>query len=264
MKKYFTLFSLSIQKQLDIRSEFFFERVRSLSVLFSLYFLWSAVLKGQKSVFGYEREQLLTYVVVMTLLRAWVLACVTDQIPGEISKGKISDVLLRPISHMYYWAMQDAANKVISVVSAVVEISIFVTLVSAPLYISKDALSWLLFFLSTLAGMVIYFQMSYMLGVVGFWSSATWGPRFCFEVILEFCAGAYFPIDVLPLWAQKILSYLPFPYLVFTPISIYLGRLSSSEIMSAFLHQFVWIGVLAVATRLLWRAGLSHYSAEGA
>src|SRR5690349_5401581 len=73
VNKYATLYGLSVQRQLEVRSDFLFERTRSISILVSLYFLWSALLANRSAAFGYERDQLLTYVFVMTILRAWVL-----------------------------------------------------------------------------------------------------------------------------------------------------------------------------------------------
>src|SRR5437868_5777522 len=120
MNKYLTLFGLSWQKQLEVRSDFLFERTRAFSILLSIYFLWSAVLTPGSHLFGYSRDQMLTYVLLMTFLRALVLGCVTDRIPMEIAKGTLSDILLRPISHLGYWATQDVANKSLNLISAVV------------------------------------------------------------------------------------------------------------------------------------------------
>ena len=263
MQKYLTLFSLSWQRHLEVRSDFFFERIRSLSIMVSLYFLWSALISYREGLLGYTRQQLLTYVLVMTLLRAFVLACVTDRIPTEISRGKISDILLRPLSYMGFWATQDAANKSLNLISAILEVLVFTFLVSAPFFVSTNPLLHLAFIATTLGAMVLYFQMSFLLGVMGFWTAQSWGPRFCFEIILEFCAGAYFPIDFLPRGVQLVLSVLPFPYLIFYPLSIYLGKATNQEILMCFLMQAIWIGFFVYLNRVLWRKGLKVYGAEG-
>ena len=263
LKKYITLFWLSWQRQLAMRSDFLFERARSLAIMLSVYYLWSALLENQTSVLGYSRQDLLTYVLLMTLLRAWVLGCVTDRIPMEIAKGKLSELLLRPMSHIGYWISQDCASKSLNVGFAVVEVSLFAWMVHAPLTAPAQIATWLWFALSVLGGMIMYFQMSYMLGVMGFWTAQSWGPRFCFEILLEFCAGAYFPIDVLPHAAQRVLMTLPFPYLVFVPSSIYLGRIQGGAIVSCLLHQVFWIVALSFGVNLFWKRGLRFYSAEG-
>ena len=263
MRKYWTLFTLSWQKQLEVRSDFIFERGRSIAVLLSLYYLWSALLENRPGIAGYSRPQMLTYVLVMTLLRAWVLACVTDRIPSEISRGKISELLLRPMPMFGYWATQDAASKVLNIGSAVLELAVFAALVHPPLLAPASAAAGLAFAGATIGGMIIYFEMSWLLGVVGFWTAQSWGPRFCFEIILEFCAGAYFPIDILPAPAQAVINRLPFPYLVFFPLQLYLGRTPASACLSVFAVQAFWIAALGAFGAFLWRAGLRHYAAEG-
>ena len=263
MNKYLTLFGLSWQRQLEVRSDFFFERTRSLSILLSLYFLWSALLVNRTDLLGYSRDQLLTYVLVMTLLRAFVLGAVTDRIPMEIAKGKLSETLLRPISHIAYWGVQDGANKALNLVSAVLELAIFIALVSAPLLAPGTLGAWAGFAAASLGGMILYFQMSYILGVLGFWTAQSWGPRFCFEIVLEFCAGAYFPIDLLPVAVQRVLNLLPFPFLIFYPVSIYLERTTGAAIAGVLATQAVWMIVLGFVARFLWRRGLRKYAAEG-
>jgi ABC-2 type transport system permease protein len=263
VKKYLTLFTLAWQKQLEVRSDFLFERVRSLCIMVSLYFLWSTLLQNQTSLWTYSKNDLLTYVFLMTFLRAWVLASVTYRMPVEIARGKISDLLLRPISPFAFWATQDAANKVLNVSSSILELALFSYFVSFPFVLPNDVSRWIGFIASTLLAIVMYFQMSYMLGSMGFWTSESMGPWFCFEVFMEFCAGAYFPIDLMPAVAQSFFKLLPFPYLVFYPISIFLGKLSGPEMVRCLAIQSFWIFVLGLGVRLVWRAGMRRFAAEG-
>src|SRR5262245_24434777 len=90
-------------------------------------------MKDRPHLLGYTKSDLVTYVFLMTLLRAWVLASVTDRIPTEITKGKLADILLRPISYLGYWATQDAANKSLSIISAILEISLLSFFIAVPL-----------------------------------------------------------------------------------------------------------------------------------
>lgn len=232
-------------------------------MLISLYFLWSAFLINRSSVMGYSRDQIFTYVFLMSLLRAFVLAAVTYRIPVEIAMGRLSDTLLRPISLTGFWATQDAASKTLHLVAAVFELSVFFALFRPPFYIATSVQAWAGFTLSTLGAMVLYFQMSYMLGVIGFWTGQSWGPFFLFETTLEFCAGSYFPIDVLPVALQKFLSFLPFPYLIYHPLSIYLGRETGSALLNTLVMQTVWMVILGIMSAVLWRKGLRRYAAEG-
>jgi len=261
--KYLAVVRIAWQRELEERLSFLLSRSRGVTVLFAVYFLWSALLGDRESVFQYVRSQILTYVLGMNILRALVLSSTTDTLPSEIAHGQLSDLLLRPIRPIGYWASRDVAAKGLQLSSAVVEVAVFALLASTPLYLPRRWLTWVAFLASLGGAMVLYFLMSYCLGLAAFWTSQSRGPRFCFDLILEFCAGAYFPIDVLSARWQAVLSSLPFPYLIFYPLNIYLERVGPGAIARTVCLQGVWIAVLWLLVSATWRRGMRTYAAEG-
>jgi ABC-2 type transport system permease protein len=252
------------RRELEESLTFVLSRSRGLAVLFSLYFLWSALLGHRESVFQYSRDQILTYVLGMNVLRALVLWSTTDRLASEIVHGQLSDLLLRPIRPIGYWAALDVAAKGLHLTSAIMEVALFVLLASTPLYLPHRFFTLAAFVVSLIAAITLYFLMSYCLGLAAFWTSQSQGPRFCFELVLEFCAGAYFPIDVLSSGWQVVLAALPFPYLIFFPLQIYLERVDGLVIARILCMQALWIGVLCLLVSFAWRRGLESYTAQGA
>jgi ABC-2 type transport system permease protein len=261
--KYLAVMKIAWRRELEERLSFILARSRGLTVLFSLYFLWSALLGNEESVFQYSRSQILTYVLGMNILRALVLWSATDNLPSEIVHGQLSDLLLRPIRPIGYWAARDVAAKGLQLSSAVVEVALFALVASTRLYLPHRLLTWVAFLASLGGAIVLYFMMSYCLGLAAFWTSQSRGPRFCFDLVLEFSAGAYFPIDVLSSGWQAFLSWLPFPYLIFYPLNIYLDRVGGAVIARTLCTQAVWIGVLWMMVNATWRRGMRTYAAEG-
>src|ERR1700752_5369824 len=94
MKKYWFVYSLYWQEGLQKRASFLMERFRSLVVLMSFYYLWSALLAHRTSFAGYGRSQMITYVLGMNILRSLVFAGSTDEIAWEINRGVLSGYLL--------------------------------------------------------------------------------------------------------------------------------------------------------------------------
>src|SRR5262249_31656567 len=113
------------------------------------------------------------------------------------------------------------------------------------------------------SAVILNFLLSFMVGCWGFWTAESGGARFCLELILEFSAGAFFPLDVLPTTIQAVLKHLPSPYLVFFPLNLFLERIPAAEIGAGFLTQALWILGLALLTRLVWIRGLRAYAAQG-
>ncbi|MBI3291545.1 MAG: ABC-2 family transporter protein [Elusimicrobia bacterium] len=263
LKKYRLAYSLAWQRELEYRSTFLMERVRSLTLLVSFYFLWTTLLAGRASFLQYSLSQILTYAFGMHLLRALVLSSRSWEVISEINSGRLSAYLLRPISHLGYWITQDLADKTMNLISAVLEILVLVTVLRAMLYLPHRLVTYLAFGLAILGAMTIYFLLSYLASAAGFWTSESGGPRFCFELFLEFTAGAFFPIDILPRTIQALFYALPSPYLVFFPLNVWLERLPPQAIVQGLAMQVVWVAALAWLVKVVWRRGLRLYGAEG-
>src|SRR5258706_16198720 len=241
MRKYWFIFSIYWQEGLTRRASFIMERFRALVVLISFYYFWSALLKNCTSFVGYDRTQMITYVLGMNVLRSIVFATRTEEIASEINHGRLSGYLLKPVNFMLYTLFRDLSEKSINLVSSIIEVFGLIFIFHIQLHWPPNLSSWLLFAASIAGATWLYFILSFMTGCWGFWTSESWGPRFLLELFLEFTAGAFFPLDVLPDLAQKIIKCFPSPYLVFFPLQIFLGKLNSYQIMNGFLTQLFWM-----------------------
>ena len=117
--------------------------------------------------------------------------------------------------------------------------------------------------LSISLGTILYFYFSVLMGCFGFWSNEIWGPRFVFYQLLSFFAGSLFPLDILPKNLYAVIEYLPFSYLLYFPIKIYLGDLSILMIIKGLLITGFWIGVMHLLVSRVWNKGLRIYTAYG-
>src|ERR1051325_3861296 len=263
MRKYWFIFSIYWQEGLSRRASFLMERFRSLVVLVSFYYFWSALLKHRTSFVGYNRTQMITYVLGMDILRSLVFATRTEEIDSEIKHGRLSSYLLKPVNFMFYTLFRDLSEKSINLLSAIIEVTGLTIIFHVHIQWPVNWQSMLLFCGTALGAMWLYFMLSFIVGCWGFWTAESWGPRFLLELILEFTAGAFFPLDVLPRVAQEVIKAFPSPYLVFFPLQIFLGKLNSQQIINGILTQAFWIICLSGLARLLWIKGMQVYSAVG-
>src|SRR5216683_5293868 len=260
MKKYWCVFAIYWQEGLSRRASFIMERFRALVVLVSFYYFWSALLKNRTSFAGYDRTQMITYVLGMNVLRSIVFATRTEEIASEINHGRLSGYLLKPVNFMFYTLFRDLSEKSINLVSSIIEVLGLMFIFGVKIHWPANFQSWLLFAASTLGATWLYFILSFMTGCWGFWTSEAWGPRFLLELFLEFTAGAFFPLDVLPQLAQQIIKSFPSPYLVFFPLQIFLGKLNQQQIIHGFLAQAFWILAISGLSRWVWIKGMENYS----
>jgi len=72
-----------------------------------------------------------------------------------------------------------------------------------------------------------------------------------------------FPLDILPPALTQALTYTPFPYQLFFPVSIYLGRTSGAMLWQGLLIQIFWVAAFYVLARVVWSRGIRKYTAVG-
>ncbi len=263
IRKYWFIYTLYWQEGLQQRASFFMERFRSLVVLLSFYSLWSALLKQNGSFATYGREAMITYVLGSSLLRSLVFASRTSEISSDINHGRLSGFLLKPVNFFSYTLFRDLSEKSINLLSAIIEV-VLLAWVFGVHFQWPTHLSYGFFFVCSLVfSVILYFLLCFMVGCWGFWTAESGGPRFLLELFLEFSAGAFFPLDILPYSIQHVLKMLPSPYLVYFPMQIFLERVSVVDILSGLRVQLFWIAVLALLARGFWVRGVELYGAEG-
>jgi ABC-2 type transport system permease protein len=241
-------------------------RVRNVLQIFLVFFLWSTIYADSGTqTFGYNRDKILTYVFGILLIRAFVLSARTVDVSGEISNGDLTNFLLKPINYFKYWFTRDISSKVLNLSFALIEALILYLILKPPFYIQTDPSTLFFFFISLCLAVLMFFCLLFLVNLITFWiPTGGWAAQFLVIVIFtEYLSGGIFPIDILPETIQNIIYTLPFPYLLFFPLQVYLGKLSSLEIIKGIGVSFFWVSLLAFLVSVVWKKGLKVYSAEG-
>lgn len=263
MKKYWLVVKNTWDEVFTYRLNFTMWRVRNILTFLTLYYLWYALLPEGSSLFGYNQSTILTYILGTALLQAIILSSRSYAIADEINQGNLSNYLLKPLSYFKYWFAKDLGDKAMNIAFASLELALLFIILHPPLMIQADIIILFFFFVTVLNAILIFFFFNIILGMIGFWSNEVWAPRFIFMVLLGFFSGGYFPLDILPQKAFSLFKALPFQYLLYFPLKIYLGQLSYLEIISGILISSLWIIVLYILIDKLWEKGLAVYTAQG-
>ena len=234
--------------------------------IFVVFFLWSSVFSDpSRELFGYNRDKILTYVFGILILRALVFSARTVDVSGEITSGNIMTNLLKPINYFKYWLTRDLSSKTLNIGFAAVETLILYYFLRPPFFVQTNLMFLTLFCISVVVAILMFFFLLMIVNLTGFWApDLGWAGKYLVIVILtEFLSGGVFPIDVLPQNLQQIIYALPFPYLLFFPLQVYLGKLTLESVFFGLLVAIIWLVFLTCSTRYLWHKGLKHYEAFG-
>ena len=262
-RKYIAVYTLSLQQELYQSATFLMDRARSITIVIAFFGFWSAVFKDRTELLGYTQTQMFTYVMGMNVLRALVFSDKTWEILREINTGKISAYLIRPISYLGYSISRDLADKTAQAVSSLLEITFAALILGITFYRPPSAIYFIYAFVAVLLAIILYFLMTYSVAALSFWTAESMGPRFCFELFVEFAAGAFFPLDILPPTLKRIFEIMPFASLLHFPLNVYLNRIHSEALMQGFCTQIFWILFFFILTRWIWNKGIKIYGADG-
>jgi len=69
--------------------------------------------------------------------------------------------------------------------------------------------------------------------------------------------------NILPHGLELALNCTPFPYLLYFPVSVYLGQVSGAELWRGLAIQAGWVALFYGLARWVWRSGIRTYTAVG-
>lgn len=263
MKKYWVTAKNTWTEMLNYRINFMVWRVRNVIQLLTMYFLWLAVLPQNTQIGNYSQSLMLTYILGTSFISSVVLSSRTQEIGENINKGDLSIFLIRPINYFIFWFFRDIGDKSMNVIFSISELFLIFIILRPPFFIQTNLFFLSLFFSSIILAVFLHFFISSILGVIGFWTQEIWAPRFIFYVLISFFAGWLFPLDLLPKHIFSFFELLPFTYLLYFPLKIYLGQMAVFEIIKGLIISLIWIIILYKILLTTWIRGLKAYSAYG-
>ena len=119
------------------------------------------------------------------------------------------------------------------------------------------------FLLSTVLTALLQFFMSYAMAMLAFWVLEVSTFIFILYAFEYLASGHLFPLDILPHGLEQVLFFTPFPYQLYFPVSIYMGKTTGADLAGGLLVQGLWVIAAYCVARFAWRRGIKHYSAVG-
>ena len=264
MKKYLQLAKITLEEYLVYRLNFLLWRFRSLVQFLSLYFFWLAIYGQRTEFLGYQKGQIFSYLVGVAILRSLVMGSRSADLAGQIRSGELTKILQKPINIFSFWASRDLVDKLLNLFFILIELSLVVKIFGLPFYWPQRPETVLVFLVVLILAVFLYFFLSLTISMTGFWTEEIWATRWLLGIVLlEFLAGAFFPLDVLPAGLVKVINFTPFPYLLYFPIKIWLEQLPAIAGAKVILICSLWLVFFYWLAHFLWRKGVKNYGAYG-
>ena len=267
MKKYWHVLNIGIQNNLTYRVNFLFRVVFGFIPLLATIYLWRAIYAGKPagaSVGDYSLLQMTSYYLIVTVVDVFTAVSEDDwQIAADIKDGNISQFLVKPINYLTYRLCLFVSSRLIYLLVSALPLGIFIFCLRKYFILPPDALTFGCFFVSVIMTALLQFFTSYAMAMLAFWVlevSTFIFILFAFEYI---ASGHLFPLDILPPALEKFLYLTPFPYQMYFPVSIYMGKTTGNALTHGLIIQAVWVVAAYLLARFAWHRGSRKYAAVG-
>jgi ABC-2 type transport system permease protein len=265
MRKYWHVLNIGIQNTLVYRVNFLFRSLFGLIPLLAVISLWRAIYSGQQpGLAGYTLAEMISYYLIVTIVDALTAVNEDDwQIAADIKDGNISQFLLKPIDYLAYRFCLFATGRIVYTTVAFLPVTVFILSLRHYFVLPADAATLGWFAASLVMTGLLQFFMSYAMALLAFWVLEV--STFIFILYaFEYMAGGHlFPLDILPAGLAQVLNLTPFPYQLYFPVSIYLGRATGAALYQGLAIQALWVALAYVAARVMWSRGIRKYAAVG-
>jgi len=265
MNKYRHVFSIGIQNNLTYRFNYLTRTLFSFIPLFAMLSLWRTVYASRGGApAGFTEAEIVFYYILVAVVDVFTAVNEDDwQIASDIREGNISQFFLKPIDYLWYRVFLFFAGRAAYISMACVPLAIFILCFKHYFVPPANGLALAVFPVSLLLTAMLQFFISYAMAMLAFWFLEISTFIFILFAFEYMASGHLFPLAMLPAPVFHALMFTPFPSMLYVPISIYMGKITGSDIGWSLLMQFAWVIAAYALARFMWKRGIKKYSAFG-
>lgn len=252
---------MSAQSLITYRFNLVFGIVGALVQIYLLRIVWHSVYHGRGSVNGVTLDVQVAY-SSLAALQSWLLNPWTlSDVPQRVRDGTIAMDLLRPVRFLPQAFASQVGSTLAMLPFAVIALP-FAILVGGAVGPSSS-IAFLGYVAGILTGFLVSTLANLAMSMVTFWTLEVGGILMTYRMVQQFFSGALVPLWFMPGWLHGIASALPFQSAGYTPLAIYLGRVSGGKAVELLAEQVGWIVVLCLLLRLIWSRALLRVVVQG-
>jgi ABC-2 type transport system permease protein len=226
------------------------------------YFIWSAVYRGGLSIAGYNLAQMITYVSVGWMIRSFYWNTIDQEMAYEVIEGKIAMDLIKPVSVQWMWISRAIGESAFRLGLLTLPTAVVVALVF-PVQGPASRENFLLFLIAVFGSFFLMAAINFMIGTCAIPLKSILALIRAKYWLIELLSGLLIPMTFFPDRVQKVLAWLPFEHIAYTPLQIYLGKLDRAAALRAIGIQWLWVIALLWLAHLWWERASRKITIHG-
>lgn len=254
------MFKVGFQEAVAYRAEMLIWMLATTMPLVMLA-LWSAV-AADAPVGRFGQAEFNTYYLLMFIVRQLTGSWAAWEMNYEVRTGALARRLLRPISPIASYAVENLAALPLRSLVAV-PIALIALFVVGRQTLSGEPAVWAMVPLSLLGGWMITFLFNIAIGALSLYTESSLKIMDVYFTLFALLSGYLIPVELFPPFLRPVVQWLPFHFQVGLPVELMSGAHSVRAALGWLGVQWAWVAVLGVSTWALWRGGLKRFAAYG-
>jgi ABC-2 type transport system permease protein len=267
MKKYWHVINIGLQNNLTYRFNFLARTLFGFIPLTAVLLLWQTIYStkgGGAMVSSYTLAQMIFYYLIVAVVDALTAVNEDDwQIAADIKDGNISQFLLKPVDYLWFRLCLFLSGRMTYMAVAFIPLTLFILYLREYFVPPANLATFGLFVVSLGLTALLQFFISYMMAMLAFWVLEVSTFIFILYAFEYIASGHLFPLDILPPALERALYFTPFPYQLYFPVGIYMGKTTGAALARGFAMQILWVIFAFCAARFAWQRGIKKYAAVG-
>lgn len=264
-KKYLIVAGNCLKGALEYRTNYIIGLIGTVFPIFMQCCIWTAIFKssGASLLYGYTYGGLIMYSIISGLVSKLVQSSIQNEMAGDIKGGGLNKFLVQPIDYFFYKISAAGGKKVVH--SVIIVIVLIVSVFSGSFFVDWDLsfIQLVAFAISVFLGLMLNHILMFCIGTLAFKFHQISGFFSTISLLTSIISGGIFPLDIFGTTFNRVMSYMPFKYIVYFQASILNGSIAGSSAWIGIAIQVLWIFVLYAFSRVVWNRGLKAYIAVG-
>ena len=226
------------------------------------YFIWKAIYSDNGAIQGFNLNQMITYISVGWIARSFYFNNIDRDLAAQVSEGRLANDLIKPVNLQLMYISQAAGESLFRMIMFTAPTALVILLVF-PVSPPAGLVPCLLFLVSLVFSFLVFALINFIIGLFAIRLKSILGLIRAKHIVIELLSGLLIPLSFFPPTFQRVFDFLPFKQITYTPLILYLGKVTGTAAIEALSVQLLWVVILAVVGHLFWRWNESKISIHG-
>ncbi len=216
------------------------------------YFIWRAVFRASPGFAGFSFAQMITYVAVGWVIRSMYFNNIDSEMAEDILEGRITMTMVRPVSVQVTYVARSVGESAFRLLLLSAPTAVVVALIF-PVLPPADFAHFAVFLASLAGSVLLVGGLNFIVGACAVKLTSILGLLRAKFWVQDLLSGVLVPLTMFPAPLRAASRLLPFEHIGYTPLMIYLGKISWMEIAQALAIETFWVLALLAFGAWFWR-----------